>query len=109
MFNTSTTTDEAPHVTERDRCPVHPGAILQRECMEPLALTVTRLARIVGVSRKTMSTIVNERASISADMALRLSRAFETSPEFWLNLQRSHDLWRAAHASEDWKRVTPAA
>ncbi len=56
---------------------------------------------------KTLSKIVNERGSISSGMALRLSRAFNTSPELWLNLQRNYDLWHASHNSNDWKNVQP--
>jgi addiction module HigA family antidote len=77
--------------------------------MEPLELTVSDLARILGVSRKTVSKIVNERSAISADMALRLSRAFKTTPELWLNLQRNYDLWYAAADSSDWQFVKPIA
>jgi len=75
----------------------------------PLALSVSELARSLGVSRKTDSKIVNERRAITADMALRLSRAFDTTPELWLNLQQNHDLWRAVHSSNDWKKVTSVA
>jgi plasmid maintenance system antidote protein VapI len=54
-----------------------------------------------------MSKIVNERGSITSDMALRLSRAFRTSPELWLNLQNNYDLWHAANSSAEWKRIQP--
>jgi plasmid maintenance system antidote protein VapI len=54
-----------------------------------------------------MSKIVNERGSITSDMALRLSRAFRTSPELWLNLQNNYDLWHAANSTVEWKRVQP--
>ncbi len=71
-------------------------------------MTVTELAEVLGVSRKTVSKIVNERGSITSDMALRLSRAFNTTPDLWLNLQKNHDLWHAAHDSKDWQRVRTA-
>jgi len=87
------------------RAPSHPGGILQRQYLMPLSLTVSELARALGVSRKTVSKIVNERGSISTDMALRLSRAFNTTAELWLNLQRNYDLWHAAEESDDWKKV----
>jgi len=106
MLTTSTTT-ELPPVHERERPPTHPGAILKHECMEPLELTVTGLAAALGVSRKTVSKIVNERGAITADMALRLSRAFGTSPEVWIDLQRDDELWHAANDSRHWKRVKP--
>ena len=93
----------------RQRMPTHPGGILKRHHMVPLALSVSELARCLGVSRKTVSKIVNERGAITADMALRLSRAFDTTPELWLNLQQNHDLWRAVHSSSDWKKVMSVA
>jgi addiction module HigA family antidote len=74
--------------------------------MVPLAVSVTRLAEILGVSRKAISHIVNERKSVTPAMALRLSRAFpNTSAEFWLNLQRNYDLWQVMHESEEWQTI----
>jgi addiction module HigA family antidote len=74
----------------------------------PLGVTNTELARVLGVSRKAISSIVNEHKSVTPEMALRLSRAFpNTSPEFWLNLQKNYDLWHAAHDSQDWQNVRP--
>jgi addiction module HigA family antidote len=70
----------------RKRPPAHPGLILRNHHLDPLSMTVTDLANVLGISRKTVSKIVNERGSITPDMALRLSRAFDTSPELWLNL-----------------------
>ncbi len=89
------------------RCPVHPGEILREDYMKPLGLTVTRLSEIVGVSRKTFSKIINGKGAVTPEMALRLSRAFDTSPDLWLNLQKNYDLWRAEHASSAWKEVKP--
>jgi len=71
----------------------------------PLKLNVAQVAEALGVSRKTLSKIVNERGAITPDMALRLSRAFKTTPELWLNLQQTHDLWHASHGSHSWKFV----
>lgn len=88
-----------------NRQPAHPGGILKRHYMEPLTLTVSELAKALGVSRKTLSKIVNERGSITPEMALRLSRAFDTTPALWLNLQQNYDLWWASHESRDWKLV----
>ncbi len=93
----------------RKRPPTHPGGILRRHYMEPLSLTVSELAEILGVSRKTLSKIVNERGSVTPDMALRLSKAFKTTPELWLNLQQNYDLWQASHKSADWKMVEAIA
>ncbi|MBI4683133.1 MAG: HigA family addiction module antidote protein [Nitrospirae bacterium] len=93
----------------RKRPPVHPGGILKRHYMETLSLTVSELAEILGVSRKTLSKIINERGSITPDMALRLSKAFKTTPELWLNLQQNYDLWQTSHKSADWKMVKAIA
>lgn len=75
--------------------PPHPGQVLKQLCLEPLGLTVTRTAEALGVSRKTLSAILNERAGISPEMAVRLSIAFGTSSESWLNQQVQYDLWQA--------------
>lgn len=87
------------------RRPAHPGGILLRMYMQPLELTVSGLARDLGVSRKTLSSIVNERSAVSVDMALRLSRRFNTTPELWLNLQQKRDLWQALRADTGWQKV----
>ena len=92
-------------MSNQKRKPSHPGDILRRMYMAPLNLTVTSLAQSLGVSRKTVSKIVNERGAITADMALRLSRAFDTTPELWLNLQQKFDLSRATEESLEWKSV----
>ena len=73
--------------------PPHPGEVLKELCLEPLELSVTRAAEALGVSRKTLSAILNGRAGISPEMALRLSKAFGTTPESWLNQQMHYDLW----------------
>ena len=78
--------------TKMTRQPTHPGDIIRFDYLDPLALKVTDLAERLGVSRKTISTIINRRAGVTPDMALRLSQAFKTSPELWLNLQRTYDL-----------------
>ena len=93
----------------RKREPKHPGGILLRQYIEPLDINITDLSRVLGVSRKTISKIVNERGTITAERALRLSRAFNTTPELWLNLQRNYDLWHAAQESSDWEEVEPIA
>jgi antitoxin HigA-1 len=93
----------------RKRPPTHPGGILKRQYMEPLSLTVTALSSALGISRKTLSKILNEHGDITPDMALRLSKAFKTTPELWLNLQRSYDLWQASHKSDSWKLVEAVA
>ena len=89
------------------REPTHPGEIIKYDYLEPLDLSITRLAHILGVSRKAISAIVNERKSVTPEMALRLSRAFNTTPGLWLNLQRNYDLWYAAQKSADWQKIEP--
>lgn len=80
--------------------PPHPGEILREFCLEPLGLSVTRASEALGVSRKTLSAILNGRAGISPEMALRLSKAFGTSAESWLNQQVQYDLWLAEQNSD---------
>jgi len=75
--------------------PSHPGEIIKELCLEPLGLSVTDAAKRLGVSRKTLSAILNGRSGISPEMALRLAKAFDTSPESWLNQQMQYDLWMA--------------
>ena len=75
--------------------PPHPGEIIRELCLEPLGLSVTGAAKALGVSRKTLSAVLNGRAGISPEMAVRLSIAFDTSSESWLNQQVQYDLWRA--------------
>lgn len=74
--------------------PPHPGEVLKELCIEPLGLTVTDAAKALGVSRKTLSSVINGRAGISPEMAVRLSIAFDTSAESWLNQQSHYDLWQ---------------
>ena len=75
--------------------PPHPGEIIRELCLEPLEISVTRAAGALGVSRKTLSSILNGRAGVSPEMAIRLSKAFSTTPESWLNQQMQYDLWHA--------------
>ena len=75
--------------------PPHPGEIIRELCLAPLGITVARAAEALGVSRKTLSAILNGRAGISPEMAIRLSLAFDTSAESWLNQQAQYDLWVA--------------
>ena len=75
--------------------PPHPGGIVKRQCLEPMGLTVTRAAQGLGVTRQALSELVNERAGISVEMAIRLSKAFGSTPETWLGMQMAYDLWQA--------------
>ncbi len=89
------------------RKPTHAGCILREDYLKPLKISVTDMASKLGVSRKTLSKILNENGAITPDMALRLSMAFGTTPELWLNLQRNYDLWQAEHGSDAWRHVLP--
>jgi len=75
--------------------PPHPGQIIKALCIEPLNMTVTDTAKALDVSRKTLSSIINDKAGISPKMAVRLSIAFNTSSESWINQQAQYDLWQA--------------
>lgn len=89
------------------RRPTHPGNIIKEDYLLPLSMTIKDMADTLGVSRKTLSKIINERGAITPDMALRLSRAFDTTPDFWLNLQQNYDLWHAEAESKEWQKVKP--
>jgi addiction module HigA family antidote len=93
---------------EKKRSPSHPGRILKNLYLKPLSLSNKELASTLGVSSKTISSIISERKSITPDIALRLSQAFPNSTaESWLNLQKNYDLWQAAHNTQEWKAVRP--
>ena len=94
---------------ERTRKPSLPGDILRELYLEPLGLTIAAFAERIGVSRKTVSAIVNGRAPVSVDMALRLSRAFDTTPNLWLNLQQAVDIWEARQKQGSWMQIQPIA
>jgi addiction module HigA family antidote len=91
--------------------PPHPGRIVRQECLEPLGLTVTAAARQLGVSRVALSELVNERRGVSAEMAIRLSKAFGSKPEVWAGLQMQYDLAKALRRADRIKvtRLTRAA
>jgi addiction module HigA family antidote len=80
------------------RNPPHPGGIVRRQCLDPLALSVTEAAKGLGVTRQALSDLVNGRAGISVEMAIRLSKSFGSSPEMWLGMQMAYDLWQARGA-----------
>ena len=81
--------------------PVHPGAIVREECLRPLGLSVTEGARRLGIGRQMLSNLVNERASVSIEMAYRLSKAFGSTPETWLGMQSAFDLARSRPCADD--------
>jgi antitoxin HigA-1 len=82
------------HVTQPMHAPPHPGVVLHNAVVEALGLTVTQAAEYLGVDRITLSRVLNGRATISVEMALRLSKALNTSPDVWLGMQQAHDIWR---------------
>ena len=90
-----------------ERKPTHPGNIIKEDYLKPLSITIKDMSETLGVSRKTLSKVINERGSVTPDMALRLSRAFNTTPLLWLNLQKNYDLWSAEAASNEWQNVQP--
>ena len=75
--------------------PPHPGDVLSEMYIEPLELTITDAAKALGVTRQALSELANCRRGVSIGMAMRLSKAFNTTPEYWLNLQMQYDLWKA--------------
>jgi len=81
--------------------PPHPGEVIRELCLKPLDLSVTDTAMALGVSRKTLSAILNGRAGVSPEMAVRLSIAFDTTAESWLNQQTQYDLWNAEQHRKD--------
>ncbi len=85
-------------MASRQYNPPHPGEVLWGLDMEPAGLTVTEVAARLGVDRKTLSRVINGRASITAEMAILLGKAFNTTPDLWLNMQHSYDLWHAQKA-----------
>lgn len=89
------------------RRPSHPGAIIKAHYLEPLNLSVTALADHLGISRKTLSQIINEHSRVTPDVARRLSRAFNTSVELWVGLQSGRDVWDAEHSPGDWQKIEP--
>ena len=76
--------------------PPHPGELVREECLVPLGLSVTAAARALGVTRKTLSELINGRSGISPEMAIRLTKAFGGAPETWLGIQMEYDLWHAS-------------
>lgn len=75
--------------------PPHPGRIVREECLQPLGLSVTAGAKVLGVSRQALNNLVNERAGVSPEMAIRLAKAFGSSAQTWLRMQSNYDLAKA--------------
>ncbi len=75
--------------------PVHPGEVLKEMYLEPLGITISDFGNVIMVARRTLSLIINGHSGISPEMSLRLSKALNTTPQLWLNLQQDYDLWQA--------------
>jgi antitoxin HigA-1 len=88
--------------------PTHPGEMLREDFLPDYGLTVSGLAKAIGVSRRMVNEVLRERRAVSPEMALRLSRLFGNTPEFWLNAQRAVDLWEAAKQAKGiFNRISP--
>ena len=97
-----------PNSTKIERRPIHPGEILREEFLPDYGLTASGLAKALGVSRQSVYELLRERRSVSPEMALRLSRLFGNTAEFWLDLQRNVDLREAETAIGDGlERIDP--
>ena len=97
-----------PNTTGMKRRPTHPGEMLREDFLPDYGLTVSSLAKAIGVSRQSINELLRERRRVSPEMALRLARLFGNSPEFWLNAQQAVDLWDAAHSIQnDVIRIRP--
>ena len=90
------------------RKPVSVGEILSEEFMTPMGLTQAALAEAMGVQRKHVNELCNDRRNVTAATALILSRVFGNSPDFWLNVQRRNDLWKAMHSPRERQRIDRA-
>ncbi len=80
---------------KRNLPPVHPGEILREDFIKERGLTITEVAKGLGITRVNLSAVVNERAGISPELAVKLSEAFGNTAQFWINLQKNYELWRA--------------
>jgi len=90
-----------PNTIRMNRRPTHPGEMLREDYLPDFGLTATSLAEAIGVSRQSVNELLRERRSVSPSMALRFAKLFGNSPEFWLNAQRSVDLWDTAQLIEE--------
>jgi addiction module HigA family antidote len=94
----------------KTRKPTHPGAILREDVLPALNITQTELANRLGVSRLTVSELLHEKRALSADMAIRLARLLDTTPESWLNMQQTLDLWELEQsAGREYARIESIA
>ena len=97
-----------PNTIKREIPPTHPGEVLREDFMPDYGLTTAALADALKVSRQTINEILRERRSITPVMALRLSRLFGNTPEFWLNAQNARDIWDSEqHFKNELKQIHP--
>ena len=97
-----------PNTTKREIPPIHPGEMIREDFMPDYGLTTASLADALGVSRQTINELLRERRAITPIMALRLSRLFGNSPEFWLNIQHAWDLWESEQRfQKELKQIHP--
>lgn len=95
-------------LSNRKRRPTHPGELLREDILPATGLTKQELADRLGVSRRTISEIINERRPVTIDMALRLARVFNTTPDVWVNMQAAVDLWEASQANRQvYEKIKP--
>ena len=88
--------------------PSHPGLLVRHDCLEPLGLSVTKAASLVGVTRQTLNNLVNCKAGISPEMAIRLEKAGWSTADTWMQMQMQHDLWHARKKAGHFKVKKPA-
>jgi addiction module HigA family antidote len=95
-------------LNNRKRRPTHPGELLREDILPDSALTQTELASMLGVSRRTINEICHERRGVTADMAHRLARIFNTTPDLWMNMQSAVDIWDAHEANKaEYQKIRP--
>ena len=95
-------------LNDRRRRPTHPGEVLREDVLPETGLTQEQFAELLGVSRRTVNEILNERRPVSVDMAHRLARVLNTTPDVWINMQTALDIWETAEAKKDeYKKIRP--
>ena len=106
----NTINEEVLPLIERKQSPSHPGEVLKSLFLDELNITITDFAAAIEVSRKAISAIVNQRKSVTPEMALRFSKALDTSVDIWLNLQKNYDVWQVIHGNKTlFDRIKPIA
>ena len=99
--------DKVRSLRDPKRAPTHPGAVLRQDVFGPLRITQTELAKRLGVSRVSVSELLLEKRSLTPDMAIRIGKLTETSPESWLRMQQTYDVWMLAKHPKRYKDIEP--